>query len=88
MKLQLVPEARYFHKLWSMRLAVLTTAYTAAAGAWATLPQDWIPHIPERWRIALAIVGCALPALTGISRLIDQPRLAPPKPTVPKPQGE
>lgn len=77
--MKLIPEWRTAHKLWSMRLAILTTLYTAAAGAWATLPQDWIPHIPDRWRVVLAIVGCALPALTAASRLVAQPGLAQPK---------
>lgn len=75
-KFALTADARYWHKLWSMRLAILSTLYTAAAGAWATLPQDWIPHIPEHWRVVLAIVGCALPALTAVSRIVDQPKLA------------
>jgi len=50
MKLQWTADAHLWHRLWSMRLSILATMYSAAAGAWATLPQDWIPHIPERWR--------------------------------------
>lgn len=73
--IKLTADAHLWHRMWSMRLAILSTIYTAAAGAWATLPQDWIPHIPERWRVVLAIVGCALPALTAVSRVIEQPKL-------------
>jgi len=75
MKLQWTADAHLWHRLWSMRLSILATMYSAAAGAWATLPQDWIPHIPERWRIALAAIGCAIPALAALSRVIEQPKL-------------
>jgi hypothetical protein len=74
-----IPNVGQWHKLWSMRLAILTTAYSAAAGAYVTLPADWVPHIPDRWRIVLAIVGCALPALTAASRLVAQPKLQQPE---------
>lgn len=82
--MNLIPNPGQWHKLWSMRLAILTTAYSAAAGAYVTLPADWIPRIPEHWKVVLAVLGCALPALTGVSRLIAQPALQRPPVTVPE----
>lgn len=73
--MKLVSYAHLWHRIWSMRLSILATAYSAAAGAWASLPADWQPHIPERWRVALAVIGCAIPALAAVSTLIDQPKL-------------
>jgi TRAP-type C4-dicarboxylate transport system permease small subunit len=75
MKLQFTDDAHLWHRMWSMRLSILAAMYSGAAGAWATIPADWIPHIPERWRIALAMVGCAIPALAALSRVIEQPNL-------------
>lgn len=78
--MKFVSYARLWHRIWTMRLSLLGVMYTAAAGAWATLPRDWMPHIPERWRVVLALIGCAIPALTAAASVIDQKSLSQPDP--------
>lgn len=70
--MKLIENASKWHKLWSMRLLVLTTIYTAAAGAWAVLPPDWKPELGEVGKMVLAGIGVLLPVLTGVARLVDQ----------------
>lgn len=79
-KFNLVPEAALWHKLWSMRLAIASAAFSAAAGAWVILPPDWRPHIPEWGKVALAFVGVSLPAAAAASRVIRQSSLPPKDP--------
>lgn len=64
-----------WHRLWSMRLMILTTIYTTAAGAWALLPADWQPDLSEGVKALLASIGVALPAIAAVSRMVAQPKL-------------
>jgi hypothetical protein len=64
-----------WHRLWSMRLMILTTIYTTAAGAWALLPADWQPDLSEGVKALLAGIGVALPAIAAVSRMVAQPKL-------------
>lgn len=75
--MKLIDNASQWHRLWSMRLMILTTIYTTAAGAWVLLPADWQPHLSEGVRAALAIIGVLLPSIAAVSRLIPQPKLKP-----------
>jgi len=75
--MKMIDEAgQVWHRLWSMRLMILTTIYTSAAGAWALLPPDWQPHLSEGAKAILAGIGVALPAIAAVSRVVAQPRLA------------
>lgn len=79
-KVNLIPNASQWHRLWSMRFAIASAAFSSAAGAWALMPTDWQPHIPGWGKWALVGVGVLLPALAGVSRVIEQPALRePPK---------
>ena len=78
--MNLSPEAHFWHKLWSMRLAIATTFYTAAAGAWATIPWDWKPEIPHWGQVILAVIGVMLAGSVAVVRVIDQPKLRQGKP--------
>lgn len=74
--MNLIPNARIlWHRLWSMRFAIAAAAFSAAAGAWAIMPVDWQPHIPEWAKWVLAGIGVLLPSLSGASRVIEQPSL-------------
>ena len=75
--MQLASEAAVWHRLWSMRLLILTTAYTAAAGAWAVLPADFKPDLSNTAKLILAGIGVALPVLAAVARVVDQPALRP-----------
>jgi hypothetical protein len=83
--MNLIPDARQWHRLWSMRLMIITTLYTTAAGAWATVPDAWKPELTHVEQLILAGIGIALPALAAASRLVQQSDLQPdiPHPTVP-----
>lgn len=65
-----------WHRLWSMRLMILTTIYTSAAGAWVLLPADWQPNLSDSVKAILAGIGVALPAIAAVSRIVAQPKLA------------
>ena len=67
--------ASTWHRLWSMRLIILTTIYSTAAGAWVLIPPDWQPDLSHTVKVFLAGVGVALPALAAVSRLVDQPSI-------------
>lgn len=80
MKFRFIANAgQLWHQIWTVRLAILTTAYTAAAGAWMVLPDDWKPDLSHTSKIILASIGVLLPAVTGVARVIKQPNL----PTLP-----
>lgn len=71
-----IDDVKTWHRLWSMRLLIATTAYTTAAGAWAVLPADWKPDLSDTAKAVLAGIGVALPALAAVARLVKQ---TPPK---------
>lgn len=73
--MKLTDDAALWHRLWSMRLMIATTAYTAAAGAWVLLPTDWRPDLSETAKAILAGVGVALPAAAAVARVVRQSKL-------------
>lgn len=62
---------RPFGRSWTYVLGALSTAYAAAAGAWAALPSAWVPTLnePERW--ALATVGVVLAASVVFAHKVE-----------------
>lgn len=88
MKIHLIDGAKYFHRLWSVRMAILGTIYASAASAWLLLPADWKPDLSETVRWVLAVIGVLLAAAPGITRVIAQPKLAPSCATVPDDSAE
>lgn len=78
-KLTLIPEARIWYRLWSVRLIAATAAYSAAASAWVLLPADLKPHLNDVVKSVLAGIGVLLPAIAAVARVVDQPRLRPPE---------
>jgi len=71
-----IDNARLWHRLWSMRLMIATTTYSAAAGAWAVLPPDWKPDLSETAKAILAGIGVLLPAAGAVAVLVKQESLA------------
>lgn len=86
--MKLTDDARVWHRMWSMRLTILTTLYTAAAGAWVLLPPDWQPQLSEGAKAILAGIGVALPALAAVARVVKQDLPAPPAATVPEDKAD
>ena len=65
-----------WHHLWSVRLSLLTTLYTSAAGTWLVLPPDWKPTLTHTEQIILAGIGMLLPALATVAPVVKQQKVA------------
>ena len=65
-----------WHRIWSVRMSIISAAYSAAAGAWVLLPYAWQPTLSEPIKWGLAAAGVALAASPGIARVVAQPKLA------------
>lgn len=73
--MQLVPYAKEWKRLWSIRFNILTAALGSAALAYSQLPEDWKASVPP-WLIstsATLTIFCA--AASAVSAVIDQPKL-------------
>lgn len=81
--MELISNANQWHRLWSMRFSILAAFFGAIVTAYATLPGDWLPAIPNWAKFALAGGTLLTPALAAVSRIVKQPSLAPVVPTVP-----
>lgn len=75
--MKLIDNARQWHRLWSMRWAILTAFLAAIPVAYATLPDDWLPAIPQWVKAALAIAVLVSAGATGAARLLQQSKLHP-----------
>lgn len=64
-----------WHKLWSMRFIIATAFFTAVIAAYVTLPQDWLPTIPDWVKKTLSVADLITAGAAGISRVIKQPAL-------------
>lgn len=83
----LVEDAALWHKMWSMRFSLLTTAYTTAAGAWLVLPDSVKPEFSNTQKMVLAGIGVMLPVASMVARVVKQQNLNPPiQVTVPPPK--
>ena len=60
------PDAKYWHRLWSVRISLLGAAFT---GLWAALPAFQNTINP----IHFALLCVAVSIATVVLRLLDQP---------------
>lgn len=82
----LVDDWRDWKRWWSLRWAILSAFCAAAAGAYATLPADWLPSVPGWVKGALAFGAMFSAGASGISRVVKQKPVRPlPTVTVPDP---
>lgn len=73
--MKLIDDARtLWHRLWTVRMAIIGTIYAAAGSAWLLLPPAWQPTLSEPVRWVLAVVGVMLAAAPGVARVIAQPK--------------
>lgn len=78
--MKMIDDARAtWHRMWSVRMAILGTVYASAGSAWLLLPAAWQPTLSEPVRWVLAVIGVALAASPGVARVIDQPKLREPR---------
>lgn len=73
--MQLVPDFRNFWRWWSVRLAILSGMFSAVALAYAALPADWLPGIPQWVKTGLAAGALLTAAGAALTRPIQQPNL-------------
>ena len=66
LKQYLDPDAKYWHKLWSIRISLLGAAFT---GLWAALPAFQNVIRPEAFAGVCVLISIA----TVMLRLLDQP---------------
>lgn len=64
-----------WHRLWAVRMAIISAIYSAAAGAWLLMPPDWQPTLSQPIRWVLVVVGVSLAASPGVARVVAQPKL-------------
>lgn len=75
--MRLIDDARVLWlKFWTVRLAIASTIYSTAAGAWVLLPFQWQPTLSEPVKWVLAAVGVLLAASPAVARIIHQPKIA------------
>jgi hypothetical protein len=86
----LIEDVALWHKMWSMRVYLLITAYTTAAGAWLVIPVDWKPELSNPEKYGLAGFGVLLPVIGMLVRVLKQSPTTKSTPdvTVPPPKGD
>lgn len=71
-KLKVVPNAKNWHKWWSMRFIALSTMFSSAIVAYATIPHEWLPYISVEFKQWLAVGALVSAALAGGARVVQQ----------------
>ena len=59
-------------RVWSLRWAILTAMLAAVPVAYMTLPDDWLPAIPQWLKALLAFATLGTAATTAAARVIKQ----------------
>ena len=89
MKLQFNERARVWHKLWSIRFAILSAFFGAIPTAYNTLPGDWLPEIPHGLKVFFGLGSLFTAGAAAISVVVKQAGLETPATpvSVPPPQS-
>lgn len=72
---RIVHDAANWHKWWSMRWIIITGFYSGAIAAYALLPADWLPAIPDPVKRWLALGSVFTAGFAAIARIINQKNL-------------
>ncbi|PXV60902.1 hypothetical protein SAMN04487785_1134 [Dyella jiangningensis] len=87
--MELITNARQWHRLWSIRFAILSAVFGALATAYAALPADWLPAIPSWAKLAMAGGTLTSSVAAAVARVVQQSSLATTiTPTVPPPESK
>lgn len=73
--MKLIDNAKQWHRLWSLRWAILTAFLAAIPAAYVLLPDDWMPAIPQWVKAGLAIATLVSAGATGVARMLKQESL-------------
>lgn len=71
MKIQFI-EASEIKRIWSLRWAIATAMLAAIPVAYLTLPDDWLPAIPDWLKALLAFATLTAAAGTAAVRVVKQ----------------
>lgn len=71
-KPKLVPNARDWHRWWSVRLIGISAGFSAMAIAYNTLPHDWLPYLPLEAKQWLSVGALVAAGLAAAARVIQQ----------------
>lgn len=75
MGFKLIEDAKHWHKLWSMRWAIITVIVSSLALAYSGLPSDWQAAIPNWAKATFAGLTLFTGTATAVSRLVKQNNL-------------
>lgn len=84
--MRLVDDAHEWKRWWSMRWIIVSTFCSAVAVAYATLPTDWLPAVPNWVKGALAGGAMLAGGAAAVSRVVAQAPKDPPRPSEPTDQ--
>lgn len=74
-KVELVDDAKDWWKWWSMRLILLSTFCSAAIAAYALLPPDFLPQIPQWFKQTLGLTAVLSAGAAAVVRPLRQHKL-------------
>lgn len=70
--MQLISEASQWHRLWSIRFAIMSAIFGAIPTAYMALPPDWLPVIPGWVKLLLAAGSVSTAAASSVARVVKQ----------------
>lgn len=70
-----IPDFHNFWRFWSVRLAILSGAFSAVTAAYIALPPDWLPAIPQAAKTVLAFGALGTAFGAAIARGVVQSNL-------------
>ncbi|NII73246.1 hypothetical protein FHW84_001815 [Dyella sp. SG562] len=86
--MKLIPQASQWHRLWSIRFAIASSITGAVTTAYAALPADWLPAIPNGVKLALAGATVLTSVSAAVARVVQQQSLQAPAQTVTTPPNQ
>lgn len=86
--MKLISNASQWHRLWSIRFAIASAISGAVTTAYAALPTDWLPAIPNGVKLALAGGTVLTSVSAAVARVVQQQSLQPPPITVTAPANK
>lgn len=66
-------------RVWSLRWAIATAIIAAVPVAYLTLPDDWLPAIPDWFKAVFSYAVLTSASATAVVRVIKQPTKHPPE---------
>lgn len=75
--MKLIDNASQWHKLWSIRFAILSALFGSITTAYMALPPDWLPYIPGWAKLLLAAGSMLTAGAASVARVVQQTKLQP-----------